>query len=479
MSGITNYLNEIKTATYGKEVRGAIHNAIKQTYDDASINHDNANMEVKLARGAHNTLNERFNDIESKQKVYISDYPKLDGELNDYQRLMRAYNNAKQTLVINQSIDLDGNDFIIEKQIEVDGFGSMISNSEIRVKASYCWLHNFTLSCNGKENGIRINEGTIDGTLIEHIKVRDANAHSFLFESYNGTVSNTVVRDCESRGSIHGFVSKANSTHFIRCFHFQGKGGHSFALISDDIQGKMATCIYNKIIDCRAEESSQGLYIYARRYKDESVEAECRDNYINGFECFNVVTAISIGESKPTNNAKEVYQISRIHLSNVFLKSVGKYDIELKNVKNSDFVNISGCRQPLVESSTSLVDIYSRSSFANSISQPNYEQIVKLGESGEFDVTNYKVFDVQHDGTTTNKIKAIGFVEYGKEITILVRGRGGTLTYGGFDEGVFVIKNLNLPTTLQYNQVLVTKWIYSRITDKWINTHQSIVPYTN
>ena len=54
---ITNKLNQIKNAIYGKEVRGAIHDAIKQVYDDASVNHDNANMEVKMARGTHNTLN--------------------------------------------------------------------------------------------------------------------------------------------------------------------------------------------------------------------------------------------------------------------------------------------------------------------------------------------------------------------------------------------------------------------------------------
>ena len=64
---ITNKLNQIKNAIYGKEVRGAIHDAIKQVYDDASVNHDNANMEVKLARGTHDTLNDRL--VKSEQKL--------------------------------------------------------------------------------------------------------------------------------------------------------------------------------------------------------------------------------------------------------------------------------------------------------------------------------------------------------------------------------------------------------------------------
>ncbi len=66
MANITNYLNKIKTAVYGKDVRGAIHDAIKQVYDDASVNHDNANMEVKMARGTHNTLNDRLDKSEQK-----------------------------------------------------------------------------------------------------------------------------------------------------------------------------------------------------------------------------------------------------------------------------------------------------------------------------------------------------------------------------------------------------------------------------
>lgn len=63
---ITNELNQIKNAIYGKEVRGAIHDAIKECYDEASVNHDNANMEVKMARGTHNTLNDRLDKSEQK-----------------------------------------------------------------------------------------------------------------------------------------------------------------------------------------------------------------------------------------------------------------------------------------------------------------------------------------------------------------------------------------------------------------------------
>lgn len=120
MANITNYLNKIKTAVYGKDVRGAIHDAIKQVYDDASVNHDNANMEVKMARGTHNTLNDRLDNVDEIQaqtnaqlsnvktdisaitydEVYLFNFPKQTGEIDDTERLKRALNSISSGVVI-------------------------------------------------------------------------------------------------------------------------------------------------------------------------------------------------------------------------------------------------------------------------------------------------------------------------------------------------------------------------------------------
>ena len=72
MANIQNELNNIKSAIYGKDVRNSIHDAIRQCYDDASVNNDNANMEVKLARGIHNTLSDRLSESDKKQKELSS-----------------------------------------------------------------------------------------------------------------------------------------------------------------------------------------------------------------------------------------------------------------------------------------------------------------------------------------------------------------------------------------------------------------------
>ena len=86
---IQNYLNQIKSAVFGKDVRQSIHDAIKQCYDDASIDHDNANMEVKLARGSHDTLNERFTSVEENIKNNFG-MPHPEGYRKDLRLMKQA-----------------------------------------------------------------------------------------------------------------------------------------------------------------------------------------------------------------------------------------------------------------------------------------------------------------------------------------------------------------------------------------------------
>lgn len=68
MGNIRDLLNKIRYATYGKEVRQSIHDAIEECYATASVDHDNANMEVKIARGTHNTLNDRLTSVDENIK---------------------------------------------------------------------------------------------------------------------------------------------------------------------------------------------------------------------------------------------------------------------------------------------------------------------------------------------------------------------------------------------------------------------------
>ena len=64
---VQKFLDKIKNGRYGADITDAIIGGIKKCYDDASVNHDNANMEVKMARGTHNTLNDRLDNVDEIQ----------------------------------------------------------------------------------------------------------------------------------------------------------------------------------------------------------------------------------------------------------------------------------------------------------------------------------------------------------------------------------------------------------------------------
>lgn len=72
LASITEELQKIKNAIFGKDVRGAIHDAIKKTYDDAA-KEGNANMEVSFARGFFNTLSERLNRSDEQLEEAYND----------------------------------------------------------------------------------------------------------------------------------------------------------------------------------------------------------------------------------------------------------------------------------------------------------------------------------------------------------------------------------------------------------------------
>lgn len=120
---ITNKLNQIKNAIYGKEVRGAIHDAIKQVYDDASVNHDNANMEVKMARGTHNTLNDRLDnvdEIQAQTNAQLSEISEQNSRLiykTDNESLQQALDRAKNK---QSTLELKPITYNLTEQIVID-----------------------------------------------------------------------------------------------------------------------------------------------------------------------------------------------------------------------------------------------------------------------------------------------------------------------------------------------------------------------
>lgn len=108
---ITDFLNKIKSEKYVQKITDAIHDAIKQTYEDAT-KEGNANMEVSAARGTHSTLKGRLDKTDDEventtrqlaQKAKRKDvFLKDDGiNINDFDEPTR------ETFLEQQGIDVN------------------------------------------------------------------------------------------------------------------------------------------------------------------------------------------------------------------------------------------------------------------------------------------------------------------------------------------------------------------------------------
>ena len=209
---ITNYLNQIKNAIYGKEVRGAIHDAIKQVYDDAAVEHDNANMEVKLARGTHNTLNDRLNkmdEVQAQSNARLSDAilnPKLfgakgDGVTDDLQAFNTAVgygkeNGIKHIKVLPGDYKLSDT-FYLPSGWTLEGHGRVVIRQETKdspVIATEEWKVGDSPHGETKVLGINIRGG------------KGLNNHGLLIFDYYSTVDRVYVNGVGGRGIF--FTSK-------------------------------------------------------------------------------------------------------------------------------------------------------------------------------------------------------------------------------------------------------------------------------
>ncbi|AGZ23281.1 hypothetical protein HO831_00445 [Streptococcus suis] len=85
--GIDNHLKVIKEGVFGRDVRQAIHDGIKQAYTDATIERGNTDMEVAKARGSFETLGNRFEDITERIQSITNGAPKgTFGSLSELQQ---------------------------------------------------------------------------------------------------------------------------------------------------------------------------------------------------------------------------------------------------------------------------------------------------------------------------------------------------------------------------------------------------------
>ncbi len=97
MGNITQEIDNIKNAVYGKDVRQSIVKALETCYEDGSKS-GNANMEVAQARGTYSNLNERLSrensDLNSRIRNLASGSPLVAGSIEEMEDTTKVYVNT-------------------------------------------------------------------------------------------------------------------------------------------------------------------------------------------------------------------------------------------------------------------------------------------------------------------------------------------------------------------------------------------------
>lgn len=122
---IQEHLNKIRNAVYGREVRESIAKGIETAYDDASEK-DNANMEVKIARGTNPNLNTRLNKMDETDRQNTK---KIDSNYNEVTAQLAQKADQVEVNTISGQIDnlvanagdTDGNAELLDIRVGWDG----------------------------------------------------------------------------------------------------------------------------------------------------------------------------------------------------------------------------------------------------------------------------------------------------------------------------------------------------------------------
>nr|DAG21866.1 MAG TPA: cell wall surface anchor family protein [Bacteriophage sp.] len=316
---VQKFLDKIKNGRYGADITDAIIGGIKKCYDDASVNHDNANMEVKMARGTHNTLNDRLDKSEQKldetnaqlsktpKYVCVDDYiSKLPSDLETIERTTRGIENAISSLesgdtlffesrkyTINRTLqptvsnitilgkysnvsfprDLDGVVWKFEDLVNINIEGMAASNSTsaqtwIKAKSTH-HLHIYKCATDGMKLGFDLND--CYWTRIESVRMQSV-YQAFNFQSgtnafhlanvsiHGGGIPSTIY-ECTTGGNITGcsFESTSGAINIVKSFGINIDGNY-FEGYNDEMPYYISIGNANYLFTCGANISGNLFY---------------------------------------------------------------------------------------------------------------------------------------------------------------------------------------------------------------------------
>lgn len=304
MANIQEHLDKIKNAIFGKDVRQAIHDSIKQCYDDAAVNHDNANMEVKLARGSHNTLNDRLVENEKNQE-------KISSQL--------------ETKATKNELEIERNRINALTQLES---GSTTGDAELidgRIGAD-----TFTYSTLGQS--IRTQVGRLNNELFTSIDYKKLNL-TFIQGYYN--LNGEIVNgDSNFRAEIN---VKPGEIYKIRGGSFWQMPLYVILNNNGDLKTKFPTTATNELYEKEISIAESGKliinYTTSRSGSGEEYKPICYKKVFNS-RLNEVEDQISNNETIINNNTNKLNDIKNLITTDDFK--------EIKLVFENGATNISG-----------------------------------------------------------------------------------------------------------------------------------------
>ncbi len=306
MANITNFLTKIKTAVHGKDVRGAIHDAIKQVYDDASVEHDNTNMEVKLARGTHNTLNDRLDNVDEIQAqtnaqlsdiiannltVSVKDYGALgDGVTDDTQAFINALNALKP----------NGGYLFIPK---TPNFYRITNQIEITNEHGYVVVYG-----EGKTSHIKLTQKSSNGHLI----------------GFLGTPGSKLKGGCAKDLQLSTYLSETNQDD--NCIGTM----YSDNIVFDNIY--ISACTWKGITAQRDVTNFKVKNCYVENCKESGITVEFSDCGNIFIEDSTVRNIDKIGVN--ITNTGEESKLCNVFMTNVVVSECGGHNLSFSGVDN-------------------------------------------------------------------------------------------------------------------------------------------------
>lgn len=246
MANVKEFINKLKKATYGIEVRQSIVDVIEainlensdltyrqdclgETFNSLVINAGNSNAEIVVARGDFDSLVQRLDDIDNKiiesnksVLINVNDYPSFQDALNEAKKnsktiiyvpagtylidnTLKIYSNTELVLSKNAIIKKNSKSFnvmLLNGDLDAN-YDTYTGQSNISVNGGI-WDGNFEL--NSQSNIMSF--GKAQNIVIENVTFKDVtNNHHLEFSG----VENATVKNCRFVGYKDITVDKSRS----------------------------------------------------------------------------------------------------------------------------------------------------------------------------------------------------------------------------------------------------------------------------